>query len=167
MRASVVFVYTSYKVNSLRSRDTMWHHKTWSTLVRVRVCRLIRTKQLPKYLKQCCVIFFIEPLGSHPWWRHQTETFSALLAICAGNSPVPGEFTTQRRSFDVFFDLRLNRRLSKESKGWRLETLSRPLWRHRNVSETFQPNGNFLLKKVQWKIYYEKCQIFNSGVNSV
>ena len=34
------------------------------------------------------------------------ETFSALLAICAGNSPVPGEFPTQRpvtRSFDVFF----------------------------------------------------------------
>ena len=28
----------------------------------------------------------------HPWWRHQMETFSALLAICAGNSPVPGEF---------------------------------------------------------------------------
>ena len=27
-----------------------------------------------------------------PWWRHQMETFSALLAICAGNSPVTGEF---------------------------------------------------------------------------
>ena len=38
------------------------------------------------------------------------ETFSALLAICAGNSPVPGEFPAQRpvtRSFDVFLDLRL------------------------------------------------------------
>ena len=37
------------------------------------------------------------------------ETFSALLAICAGNSPAPGEFPSQRpvtRSFDVFFDLR-------------------------------------------------------------
>ena len=52
------------------------------------------------------------------WWRHQMETFSALLAICAGNSPVPGEFTSQRpvtRSFDVFCDLRLNKRLSKQS----------------------------------------------------
>ena len=41
-----------------------------------------------------------------PWWRHQMETFSASLAICAGNSPVTGEFSTQRpvtRSFDVFF----------------------------------------------------------------
>ena len=39
------------------------------------------------------------------WWRHQMETFSALLDICAGNSPVPGEFSAQRpvtRIFDVF-----------------------------------------------------------------
>ena len=28
----------------------------------------------------------------YSWWRHQMETFSALLALCAGNSPVPGEF---------------------------------------------------------------------------
>ena len=44
------------------------------------------------------------------------ETFSALLAICAGNSPVPGEFPAQRpvmRSFDVFFDLRLNKQLGE------------------------------------------------------
>ena len=47
------------------------------------------------------------------------ETFSALLAICAENSPVPGEFPVQRpvtRSFDVFFDLRLNKRLSKNNR---------------------------------------------------
>ena len=46
--------------------------------------------------------------------RHQMETFSALLAICVGNSPV----TAQRPvtpSFDVFFDLRLNKRLSKKN----------------------------------------------------
>ena len=50
------------------------------------------------------------------WWRHQMKTFSALLALCAGNSPVTGEFPAQRpvtRSFDVFFDLLLNKRLSK------------------------------------------------------
>ena len=65
------------------------------------------------------------------------ETFSALLAICAGNSPVPGEFPTQRpvtRSFDVYFDLRPNKRLSKQSWGWWFETLSCSLWRHRNVN---------------------------------
>ena len=66
---------------------------------------------------------------------HQMETFSTLLAICAGNSPVPGEFPAQRpvtRSFDVFVDLRLNKRLSKQSWGWWFETLSRPLWRQGN-----------------------------------
>ena len=39
------------------------------------------------------------------WWRHQMETFSALLAICVGSSPVTGEFPSQRpvtRSVDVF-----------------------------------------------------------------
>ena len=71
-----------------------------------------------------------------PWWRHQMETFSALLAICAGNSPISGEFPAQRpvtRSFGVFFDLRLNERLSKHSWGWWLETPSCPLWRQSNA----------------------------------
>ena len=69
------------------------------------------------------------------WWRHQMDTFYALLTICAGNSPVPGEFPTQRpvtRSFDVFFDLRPNRWLSKQWWDWWFETPSSPLWRHRN-----------------------------------
>ena len=84
---------------------------------------------------------------SHSWWRHQMETFFALLAICAGNSPAPGEFPAQRpvtRSFDVFFDLHLNKRLSKQSWGWRFETLSRPLWRHRNVSRIPGPYFGFI-----------------------
>ena len=48
----------------------------------------------------------IKPLPT--WWRHQMETVSALLSICAGNSPTSGEFPAQRpvtQSFDVFFDL--------------------------------------------------------------
>ena len=59
------------------------------------------------------------------WWCHQMETFSALLAICAGNSPVTGEFPAQRpvtRSFDFFFDLCLDKRLSKQWWGWWFET---------------------------------------------
>ena len=54
-------------------------------------------------------------------WRHQMETFSALLAIWAGNSPVTDKFPAQRpvtRSFGVFFDLHLNKRLSKQWLGW-------------------------------------------------
>ena len=55
------------------------------------------------------------------------ETFSALLVRCEGNSPVTGEFPSQRpvaRSFDVFFHLRLNRRLNKQSWGGWFETPS-------------------------------------------
>ena len=61
-----------------------------------------------------------------------------------------GEFTGPRwiphtkavtRSFDVFFDLRLNKRLSKQSWGWWLETLSRPFWRHRNVLNRYGVNN--------------------------
>ena len=64
------------------------------------------------YVRVCCCAVNERAIT---WWRHQMETFSASLAICAGNSPVPGEFPAQRpvtRSFDVFFDLRLNKRLS-------------------------------------------------------
>ena len=69
------------------------------------------------------------------WWRHQMETFSASLALCAGNSPVTGEFPKQRpltRSFDVFFDLRLNKPLGKQSWGRWFETPLRSLWRYCN-----------------------------------
>ena len=63
------------------------------------------------------------------------ETSSALLAFCAGNSPATDEFPAQRpvtRSFDVFFDLRLNKQLSKQWWGRWLETPSRSLWRQCN-----------------------------------
>ena len=72
------------------------------------------------------------------WWRHQVETFSALLAICAVNSPITGEFPTQRpvtRNFDVFFDLSLNKRLRKQSWGRWHETSSRPLWLWRHCND--------------------------------
>ena len=54
-------------------------------------------------------------ISDKAWWRHQIEAYSALLARCAGNSPVTDEFPTQMpvtRSFDIFFDLRLKKRLS-------------------------------------------------------
>ena len=61
--------------------------------------------------------------------------FRVTGPLC-GEFTGPGEFPTQRpvtRSFDVFFDVRLIKRLSKHSRGWWFETLSHPLWRHRNV----------------------------------
>ena len=68
-------------------------------------------------------------------WCHQMETFSVLLALCARNSPVTSEFPTQRPvawSLDVFFDLCLNKGLTKQLWGWWSETQSRSLWHHCN-----------------------------------
>ena len=68
-------------------------------------------------------------------WRNM-EIFSALLALCEGNPSVTGGFPSQRPvtgSFDVFFDLRLNKRLSKKSRSQWLEPPSRSLWRQCNV----------------------------------
>ena len=63
-------------------------------------------------------------------WRHQMEIFSVLLALCEGNSPITGEFPLHRpatRSFGVFSDPRLNKRLSKSSRRRWFETPSRSL----------------------------------------
>ena len=75
-------------------------------------------------------------------WRHEMEICSALLALCAGNSQVTGEFPSQRPvtwSFDVFFDLRLTKRLSKQSRRRWFETPSHSLWRHCNVVPNSDP----------------------------
>ena len=75
------------------------------------------------------------------WWRHQMETFSALLALCARNSPVTGAFPSQRpvtRSVDVFFDLRLNKRLSEQLRRWRFGMQSRSLWHYNGVHKWSQ-----------------------------
>ena len=61
----------------------------------------------------------------------------ALLALCEGKPPVTGGFPSQRpvtRGFDVFFDLRLNKRSNKQSRRRWFEPPSRPLWRHCNAT---------------------------------
>ena len=99
------------------------------------------------------------------WWRHQMQTFTALLALCVGIPRVTGGFPSQRpvtRTFDVFLDLCLNKRLCKRSRH-RFETPSCSLWRHSNDIDTefFQHrshnannNENFLKMTTfpfQWK----------------
>ena len=104
----------------------------------------------------CAFVVVFGPHQPHPflsgllylsWWRHQMETFSALLALCAGNSPVTGEFPAWKpvtRSLDVSFDLRQNKMLNKQSWGWWFKMSSHSLWRHRNVS------GLQWLPQCQW-----------------
>ena len=92
------------------------------------------------------------------------ETFSALLAFCAGNRPVTDEFPAQRpmtRSFDVLFDLRLNKRLSKQSWTCWLETPSRSLWRHCNRGTLCDQNirdTDFLVPPSRsFAVFIRKC----------
>ena len=89
------------------------------------------------------------------------ETFSALLALCAANSPFTGDFSTERpvtQSFDIFFDLCLNKRLSKQSWGWWSETPSRLLWRHcndwQNITVTWAWRRLKLLATNLWKALF-------------
>ena len=60
-----------------------------------------------------------------------------------------GEFTGHR-NFDVFFDLRLNKRLSKQSRGWWFETPVCPLWRHCNAHEHLVYRWICKSHRLQW-----------------
>ena len=67
-------------------------------------------------------------------WKHFPRYWPFVRGI---HRRIPGEFPAQRpvkRSFDVFFDLCLNKRVSKQSRGWWFRTSSRPLWRQCNVT---------------------------------
>ena len=75
------------------------------------LARLVWAWNVLGKLSQCHTLGYVGTSFEGTTFHDQMETFSALLALCAGNSPVNGV----TRSFDVFFDLRLNKRLSKQS----------------------------------------------------
>ena len=119
---------------------------------------------LTNMIKRQDILLLWITIGS--WWRHQMETFSPLLSICAGNSPASGEFPAQTpvtRSFEVFFDLSLNKRLRKQSWGWWFETLSRPLLRHCNYLLT----GTQLNTTLSWPQCLTFCRRDRNGFNWV
>ena len=69
-------------------------------------------------------------------WKHFPRYWPFVRGIHRSpvNSPHKVPVT---RSFDVYFDLRPDKRLSKQSWGWWFETLSHSLWRHRNATNVF------------------------------
>ena len=117
-----------FAVGQRKKVTAVTHFKTWQRMNRTFVSFIHYISNSWRFR----LITHFQTIGKvllHSWWRHQMETLSALL--------VPGEFPAQRpvtRSFYVFFDLRLNKRLKKQSWGWWFETLPRPVWRHSNVS---------------------------------
>ena len=79
-------------------------------------------------------IFFL----SHMMTSSNGNIFRVTDHLCG---EFPGEFPTQRPvtwSFDIFFDFRLNKRLSKQWWGWRFETRSRLSWCHCNATQSVQ-----------------------------
>ena len=95
------------------------------------------------------------------WWRHQMETFSALLAICAGNSPVSGEFPAKRpvtRSFDVslicaYLNGWVNTRETGDLRRYRahydvIVRLSLTCWAHTQ----YDPSSKFIDWLTHWPL---------------
>ena len=141
------------------------HHACEVVLYSVRVCHIIiflqniHKKHSMKFSQDLNVMhhFASIPQFCSTWWRPQMDTFSALLALCAGNSPVTGGFPSQRpvmQVFIVFFDLHLNKRLSKQSWGWWFETPSRSLCHHCN---------DMLLFCNHWHLHNMLTQALHAG----
>ena len=82
-------------------------------------------------------IILVSKYQFHMMTSSNGDIFRVTGPLC-GEFTGPGEFPTQRpvtRSFDVFFDLRLNKRLSKQPRGWWFQTQLWSLWRHCNDND--------------------------------
>ena len=131
------------------------HQTPWLTHLSVRIYLHLRSNRTSKMFQSacyCCLCFgayCYQAITSTPasifcscldnqitWWRHQIETFSAVQALYEGYPPVTGgspHKKTVMQIFDIFFDLRLNKRLKIQSIRWWFETPSCSLWRHCNI----------------------------------
>ena len=101
------------------------------------------------HILQGCFIVHGAPLlgqSHHCMMTSSNGNIFRVTGPLCGEFTGPGKFPTQRpvtRSFDVLFDLRLNKRLSKQPWGWWFETPSWSLWRQRNgPSRWINPGEN-------------------------
>ena len=89
--------------------------------------------------------------------------FFRVTGPLCGEFTGPGEFPAQwpvTRSFDVFFDLRLNKRSSKQSWGWWFETPPWSLWRHCNGKSISKHQGLALLT-LSWDKNWDSHSLVN------
>ena len=89
----------------------------------------------------CRTVCNIRIIQNWPMMTSSNGNIFRVTGPLCGEFTGPGEFPTQKpvtRSFDVLFDLRLNKRLSKQPWGWWLETPSWSLWRQRNAEDLTQ-----------------------------
>ena len=151
-------------LNSLRFSDIIWRHRNWSrldpTMIAIinidswliRFCGIYMgaiSQQVPQLLlcrmSLKITLFMMTPSNGNIF----CATVTGLLC---GEFTGPGEFPTQRpvtRSFDVYLDLRLNKRLSKQWWGWWFATPSWSLWCQCNVKLLLHlPGVNELTKRL-------------------
>ena len=116
--------------------------------------------QLTFFGKLCCYFMATCIVHNSSWWKLtiSLEMYIDMMTSSNGNifrvtGHLCGEFTGPRwiphtKASDAelwcFFDLQTNKRLSKQWWGWWLETLSRPLCRHRNAYFWLVTNKAFI-----------------------
>ena len=104
---------------------------------------------------QWCILFYTGYMWLYFMMTSSNGNIFRVTGPLCGEFTGPGEFPTQRpvtRSFDVFFDRRLNKRLSKQPRGWWLETLSWSLWRQSNVADYYSmfQQASTIYKTTAW-----------------
>ena len=130
----LVLIHTathSIGVNQIQALLVMYFNNNRLVCFTLNEHKTMRYRYKPKWL----IFHYTLIVTPNAWWHHQMETFSALLALHEGNPPVTGVYPSQSpvaQSFDLFFDLHMNKRLSKQSRHRWSETPSRSLSRHRN-----------------------------------
>ena len=83
---------------------------------------------------------YVKQESAKSWWRHQMKLFRRVTGLLCREFTDHWWFPSQRpvtRSFDVFFDLRLNQQFSKQWRRLWSETSLRLSWRHCNVTRLF------------------------------
>ena len=136
--------------------DTYMRHFAWMSWIKRHVTHSHHWSNTDTYMRHFAWMSWIKRHGtcSHHWSNNlgtlSCGQVSVTLMMTSSNGNIflvtghlcgeftsPSEFPAHRpvtQSFDVFFDLRLNKRLSKQSWGWWFEMISCPLSRYRNVT---------------------------------
>ena len=168
------------KSGGILSRSQMWHLVT--TRLPWRIYKELSCQcSVSIYLQNVMIdnLYQSEQSGDQGWGYERSMMTSSNGNIFRVTGPLcgeftgPGEFPAQRpvtRSFDVFFDLRPNKRLSKQPWGWWFETPSRSLWRQCNAVDQFLWNGYFryclvrFFKSPSLPCEIPQCAVFEPGL---
>ena len=104
----------------------------WSLSILLSICSIVSVLHIIDAVTQQPLGWFIlNKYDDVSKWKHCPRYWPFVQGIHRGPVNSPHKWSVMR-SFHVFFDLCLNKRLSKQLWGWWFETPSYPLWRHCN-----------------------------------